>query len=323
MDTKLTIAFLSGLSLFMSVGAFAVSDDLSSDEINWSYVMGDTKPMKTAKETSVKEELPQVTEPEVKDNKITCTAGCPARPAEPVEPLVLTYEDEAIPLAERVGTFIPEDRFDSKPSYSAREAAVKQPVPANPTINSVPQVETRYVTAPAKTQYPITRQYPISVQYPITVQRNMTVEQPVLMQQPIVVRRPIVMQQDIMVQRQPTIVQQQPMVMQQQPSFIQGQPVFVQAPAATPNPIVWNGMNASTMPMGMVTLPQQSISLPQQTYMPTAYPTVAPQNPIQGQMPVQPMYQTMPPMYLSVPMVQPAPMALSANPQTQQPVYQN
>jgi len=317
MDTKLTITFLSGLSLFMSVGAFAVSDDLSSDELNWSYVMGDTKPMKTAKGTSLEEDLPQVTEPDTKDNKITCTSGCPARPAEPVEPLVLTYEDEAIPLAERVGAFIPEDRFDSKPSYSVQESAVKQSAPANSAVNPVPQVETRYVTAPAKTQYPITRQYPISVQYPITVQRNMTVEQPVLMQQPIVVRRPIVMQQDITVQRQPTIVQQQPMVMQQQPSLIQGQPVFVQAPAATLNPVVLGGMNASTLPMGMVTLPQQSIPMPQQTYVPAAYSGIAPQYSIQGQIPMQPVYQAMPPMYLSVPM------ALPANPQTQQPVYQN
>ena len=330
MDTKLTIALLSGISLFMSVGAFAVSDDLSSDDLNWSYVMGGTKTADIPSEDAVEQpafEQPAYA-PEIKKSEITCTAGCPGRPAEPVEPLTLTYEDEAMPLAERVGTFAPEDRFEPKQTFPVQEPtlsvqeSITHPSQDKPLLNSIPQIETRYVTTPAKTQYPITRQYPISVQYPITVQRNMTVEQPVLMQQPIVIRRPVVMQQDITVQRQPTIIQQQPMIMQQQPSLVQQQPVFVQAPAATLNPMMLgglNGMNTSAFPMTIpstVTIPQQSIPLTQPAYVPMPYQSVVPQYPVQ-----QPVYQAMAPMYLSVPMVQATPTALPA--QAQQQPYQN
>ena len=369
MDTKLSIAFLSGLSLCMSFGAFAVADGLETDDLNWSYVMGDTKPMKTGNDDSSNKSVIPAVESAAKKNGITCTSGCPARPNETVEPLTLTYEDEAMPLAERVGTFAPEDRFTPPSSFSVREPtpapASAQPVSTQPvstvsTVNPVPQIETHYVTSPAKTEYPITRQYPISVQYPVTVQRNMTVEQPVVMQQPIVVRRPVVMQQDITVQRQPTIIQGQPMVMQQQPSFVQQPPVYVQAPAATLDAAMltqMNTVNAPTFPMDMpasVTLPPQSIQMPQQpaftapisaqqqsvlpTQMPLPQPTFAPtpmagfapQYPVQnqlpafGQMPMQPMNQAMPPMYLAVPMAQPAPMPFApATAPAPQPAYQN
>ena len=366
MDTKLSIALLSGISLFMSFGAFAVADGLESDDLNWSYVMGDTKPVKMVNDGALEEPTIPMAESAAK-NGITCTSGCPARPNEPVEPLTLTYEDEAMPLAERAGTFEPEDRFTPPPSFSVREPApvqqaAAQPAPAVPVVNPIPQIETRYVTTPAKTEYPITRQYPISVQYPITVQRNMTVEQPVVMQQPIVVRRPVVMQQDITVQRQPTIIHGQPMVMQQQPSFVQQPPVFVQAPAATLDPAMLTQMNNSNVPALPVdmsasfTLPPQSIPmpqqpplaapmptlqqpvmpaptpmpLPQQTFAPAPTAGFAPQYPVQnqlpafGQVPAQPMNQGMPPMYLAVPMAQPAPMPLQqAAVQPQQPLYQN
>jgi len=371
MDTKFSITLLSGISLFMSFGAFAVADGLESDDLNWSYVMGETKPIKTVgNDTSNGPIIPSI-EPTDKNNGITCTSGCPARPNEQVEPLTLTYEDEAMPLAERTGTFAPEDRFTPPSSFSAREPApapvqqaVARPEPVVPTINPIPQIETRYVTTQPKTEYPITRQYPISVQYPITVQRNMTVEQPVVMQQPIVVRRPVVMQQDITVQRQPTIIHGQPMVMQQQPSFVQQPPVFVQAPAATLDPAMLSQMNASAtpaLPLGMpasVTLPPQTIPmpqqpslaatmpapmaapqqlsldaqmpLPQQTFAPAPTAGFAPQYPVQnqmpafGQMPMQPMNQAMPPMYLAVPMAQPTPMPFpQAGAPAPQPVYQN
>ena len=40
MNTKLSVALLSGLSLFLSAGAYAVSEEKSADYINWSYVNG-------------------------------------------------------------------------------------------------------------------------------------------------------------------------------------------------------------------------------------------------------------------------------------------
>ena len=297
MDTKLSIAFLSGLSLFMSVGAFAVSDDLTSDELNWSYVMGDTKPMTTA-DKEVSNDSPE--QSSAKENSgITCTAGCPARPLETQEPFILTYEDEALPVAERTNTFTSEDYFSSGSTLSVQGPIMDQ-TSGNPQI---------------KTQYPVTRQYPISVQYPITVQRNTTVEQPVLVQQPIIVRRPVVMQQDITVQRQPTVIQGQPTVVQLQPSFVQGQPVYVQAPtAATFNPMMVGGLNTIAAPAMPMTLPQQIFArLPYQTFVPQY-----------SQIPAQPMYQAMPPMYLSVPMTQLAPIVFQpTSVQRQQPVYQN
>ena len=349
MNTKLSIAFLSGVSLFLSVGAFAVSEDLSSDDLNWSYAMGDTKPVNVNSGTSFQAPALPATGSQARNDGITCTNGCPGRPSEPVEPLTLTYEDEALPLAERVNTFSANDRYNTKPAVSVPPVAVQNSFPAPvtrslPTVNPVPQIETHYVTTPAKTQYPITRQYPISVQYPITVQRNMTVEQPVLMQQPIVVRRPVIMQQDIMVQRQPTVIQHQPMVMQQQPSFIQQKPIVVQAPAGSFNPAMLGDMN-NLNPQGFppmtlpstVTLPQQSIPLPQQNYAPaplTGYtqplPTpdqlpaaqltapdqaqaqAAPQVPAQ-QLPPMPMQQLSMPQMPAQPMYQPtaAPMYIA------------
>ena len=55
MDTKFSITLLSGISLFMSFGAFAVADGLESDDLNWSYVMGETKPMKTVTDNAIDE----------------------------------------------------------------------------------------------------------------------------------------------------------------------------------------------------------------------------------------------------------------------------
>lgn len=275
MNTKLSVALLSGLSLFLSAGAYAVSEEKPADYINWSYVNG-----------NMPATAPSVSETPVMDNMldnqgdVTCTEGCPARPVIDDTPLVLTYEDEATPLAERVETFVTEDRYVAQnPTYRPVARPVTRPAdipaeqPSRPiqqlnglnaqadlyettrpgqmggqmptpvqTIGQTAQdpiptgIQTTYPQPTVQVQYPITRQYPISVQYPVTVQRNVTVEQPVIMQQPVIVRRPVVMQQAVTVQRQPTVVQQQPVVMQQQPTFVQQQPVFLQAPAGGVSP---------------------------------------------------------------------------------------
>ena len=70
MNTKLSIALLSGISLFMSVGAFAVADEQSDDYLNWSYAMGELPAEVSAEVT------PRVVEPVVEP---TCTEGCPSR----------------------------------------------------------------------------------------------------------------------------------------------------------------------------------------------------------------------------------------------------
>lgn len=270
MNTKLSVALLSGLSLFLSAGAYAVSEEKPADYINWSYVNGNA----SASDSNVPE-IPVADNAADHPADITCTEGCPARPVIEDTPLVLTYEDEATPLAERVETFVSEDRYAAQnPTYrpvarsatrsadqfqeqpsrlaqqpndmrvqadlydTARSGQVAEQAPttdltlAQTEQNPIPSdVQTTYPHPTVQVQYPITRQYPISVQYPVTVQRNVTVEQPVIMQQPVIVRRPVVMQQAVTVQRQPTVVQQQPVVMQQQPTFVQQHPVFLQAPA--------------------------------------------------------------------------------------------
>lgn len=308
MNVKLSVAFLSGLSVCLSMGAYAVADGTPSDYINWSYAMGETQPMTFANQpdsysdtvsndvtlTDIQVGLP------ARDNAdqpgITCTEGCPGRPEVKQKPLVLTYEDEAAPLAERTdATFASDDYFKTQAPISVREKVKKketkpeivsetQPQPAQ-AVNMPPQIDTRYIESAAKVQYPITRQYPISVQYPVTIQRNMTVEQPVIMQQPVIVRRPVVMQQDITVQRQPTVIQHQPVVMQQQPAFVQQQPVYIQAPAGAVSPSVLSGLTSFQAPM-IQPMPNM---LPIQAQQPVPMqPMVAPteSQPVQALQPV-------------------------------------
>jgi len=356
MNTKLSVALLSGLSLFMSIGAFAVSEERSDDYINWSYAMGEDAP-KPVKADSAKQVLPPPpAEPE------RCTVGCPGRPeSDDVRPLTLTYEDEATPIIERVETFTEEDRFLSdtpmrpvvesprsepdsmmeprsfRPVKSAADTS-SSPRP-EPTVDSRPQVETQYVQSAPKVQYPITRQYPISVQYPVTVQRNMTVEQPVIMQQPVIVRRPVVMQQDITVQRQPTVIQHQPLVMQQQPTYVQQQPVFIQAPSQPVNPAILAGLGGyPAMPvMPQPVTPQPQVAIPQPTETPAQQPMVQPdltaqmtmpyptfplagqpqQYQVQGQIQAQPVYGQ--PMYM--PMAQPTAPAMPQQQMFLTPTY--
>ena len=184
MDTKLSVALLSGLSLFMSIGAFAVSGVDSSDELNWSYAMGETAPVKTSSTASKNSDFVMPTE--VKANSgITCTAGCPARPREEVAPLTLTYEDEALPLAERFAIMEnpplppvqppvkidpPKQKTDfpiivrtpveNQPILTPPPAPIVEapkpkfipPVKAQPILDPVPQVNTVYVSTPAKTE---------------------------------------------------------------------------------------------------------------------------------------------------------------------------
>jgi len=329
MDTKLSIALLSGLSLFLSVGAFAVSDDSSSDYLNWSYAMGDLAP--ADKRVNPTGQNLTVSKTENRE----CTVGCPGRPeTDDVEPLTLTYEDEAAPVIEKMETFSDGDRFVA-PSGSLRTfrdtAAqgrgfpISQRMPEEaPDIDAPmsPIVDTQYIQSPSKVQYPITRQYPISVQYPITVQRNMTVEQPVIMQQPVIVRRPVVMQQDITVQRQPAIIQQQPVIMQQQPTFVQQQPIMVQAPMQPVNPMMLPSFGYMPQPMGQPVMnPVQP--MPQMIPYTSAQPmfqqpvlqpiSVVPQQQyyIQGQVMAQPIYAQDP--YNFAPQAQPSESASQPN----------
>ena len=327
MDTKLSIALLSGMSLFMSLGAFALSDE-GGDNLNWSYAMGGTIQADPVDFDELTANLPPV-EPK---KEITCTAGCPARAP---KPLTLTYEDEAMPLADRMETDpnIPANAFTANISVrdkiSADRRAPEQPVATSrpqPVTSSTsqgfltettmestfweqnqkqaPQIETRYVESDGQVQYPITRQYPISVQYPVTVQRNMNIEQPVIMQQPVIVRRPVVVQQEVTVRRQPTLIQQQPMIMQQQPSFIQQQPMYVQAPAVPMSQETLNSINGMLAQPQMMAMPQQQMApmpmmqpQPEMPMMQNAYMPYPQQYQVQGQIQAQPIY-TMPTMYV-------------------------
>jgi len=263
MDTKLSIALLSGMSLFMSLGAFAVSD-AAGDNMNWSYAMGGTVQANPTDFDELMAALPPREEPPKKP----CASDCAGRPQ---KSLTLTYEDEAMPLAERV-EMGPVAKIE-KGNISLSSGSTQNQKPPVQIESQPMQIETRYVESnPQTVQYPITRQYPISVQYPVMVQRNMTVEQPVVMQQPVIVRRPVVVQQDVMVRHQPTFVQQQPMIMQQQPAFIQQQPVYVQAPAVPMSQDTLNSLN------GMIAQPQfmpapvmQPVMQPQMVQQAPAY----------------------------------------------------
>ena len=98
MNTKLSIALLSGISLFMSVGAFAVADERPEDYLNWSYAMGENKDTEVAKN----QETESFVVSQVVTAEPTCTEGCPARVSSDKEKmaLTLTYEDEAMRLVQ-------------------------------------------------------------------------------------------------------------------------------------------------------------------------------------------------------------------------------
>ena len=294
MDTKLSVALLSGMSLFMSLGAFAISSE-TGDNMNWSYAMGGSIQSNPTDFDELMATLPSADEPKVKNNR---TEVCPAYTS---KPLTLTYEDEAMPLAERVEM----GSVSQKENTPHDLVSVRDRKVVNEQVQvegQVPQIETRYVESdPQKIQYPITRQYPISVQYPITVQRNMTVEQPVVMQQPVIVRRPVVVQQDVMVRHQPTFVQQQPMIMQQQP-------VYVQAPAVPMNQETLNSLNGMIAQPQFISAPMmQPIMQPQMSVIQNAYLPYPQQYQVQGQIQAQPVYTTMPPMYVQPQIAQQAP----------------
>jgi hypothetical protein len=303
MDTKLSVALLSGLSLFMSVGAYAVADgEQPADYMNWSYATGVI-------------ETPAVTDFEFEEEvEVPCMAGkCPL--ATENETLTLTYEDEALPIAERLDTYVPlepvipafEEPQERPYAVSVRKHSdeIKQPGQQvefeypEPTVSyhfEPTKSETNYVQDSTKMQYPITRQYPISVQYPVSVQREITVEQPVIMQQPVIVRRPVVMQQEVTVQRQPTVLQQQPVVMQQQPTYLQQQPVVVQAPAGSVNPAEVQAFMANMpqqLPMNIMAQPVPSVPMQQQVVsgyanQPKVQPVTVPAQPKQVTIPSQP-----------------------------------
>lgn len=338
MNTKLSIALLSGLSFFMSVAAFAVADEKPEDYLNWSYAMGETQQEAVAKDIGVTDTVVLNTE-----EQPTCTEGCPGRMPTEKEAVALTisYEDEAAPIADQTENNQVTDTApvrvkvkEKSMAYSEPEttwdngtdAQSRQTLEPNEGIVSYQgenKIETRYVTAPAKVEYPITRQYPVSVEYPVTVQRNMTVEQPVIVQQPVVVRRPVVMQQDITVQRQPTIVQNQPVVMNQQPTYVQQQPMYVQAPAQPISPV----MMTQIMPAIPTNLPQQMFA--QQPMMIPMQPMGMPQSAvvnvpqqyhIQGQVQAQPVYM-MQDMSYGTQSVMPS--AVQPSVQLPQPAYPN
>ena len=333
MNTKVSVALLSGLSLFLSAGAFAVSDNSDGDYVNWSYVMATSAPESNPSVASTAENL-SATENVSAD--VTCTEGCPGRPDDCSDTLDFIFEDETAPAtgavlsasapdsrspqSEPLSDFRVGDnnriRIDIDPALAGTDIFGANDT-FRPTVQTLPPViETRYIDTP-QVQYPVTRQYPVSVEYPVTVQRNMTIEQPVIMQQPIVVRRPVVMQQDITVQRQPTLIQNQPMLMQQQPTYVQQQPMVVQAPAEPINPAMFGGFG---MPFGMpypVQYPQQQMmSAPYQMPTQMAQPVYVPQQAYPTQQPffAGSMMQPTP----MQPMMMPQPV-LSGQPVSQQP----
>ena len=324
MDTKLSVALLASISLFMSGAAFAVADEKSDDYLNWSYAMGEVQEQNgpTRAEKDVVASVEQIVQP-------TCTEGCPNRMenAQDVMALTVSYENDVIPVADETENFV--EYVAEEPSFKPVKSK-KQPMAYStpnaemPVVNEAyqldTQVETRYVTTPAEVQYPVTHQYPVSVQYPVTVQRNMTVEHPVIVQQPVIVRRPVVMQQDITVQRQPTVVQNQPVVMNQQPTYVQQQPMYIQAPAQPIPPAMVSQMMQQTV---QPVMPQQFL-FQQVPVMVQPTPAMVPQQYVfqaQGQAQIQPQIQPqsaylMPEAVLGQGVVQPAT-------PIQQPIYPN
>lgn len=287
MNTKLSVFLLSSLSLFMSVGAYAVSKENSSDYINWSYATGgDTSVSDSAKTTPDKD----IVLPEKKAD-IPCTVGCDRPDTNRDTALTMTYEDEAdltipeLPLP----TMVTDDEtmFEQQPpAISVRDKWATQETESVVAAETAPLtgtgVETYYTQSTPKVQYPITRQYPISVQYPVTIQRDVTVEQPVVMQQPVIVRRPVVMQQAVTVQQQPAYVQAQPMVMQQQPTYVQQPPLVMQAPAGSVD-IMLHHLGVPTTQQVPTTFQMPQPVVPQMHVAPVSVPVM--------QMPVTPYYQ--------------------------------
>lgn len=236
MNTKLTVALLAGVSICLSISAYAFADGEPSEDVNWSYVMA-TEPVDTigAKSNTGVQNVraTDMRRQERSENGSETVIAKTVREGRG-DALTLTYVDEAAPIPGN--TTAPRAFKKCKGTCLSDPIPVQELEPQTVARNSVveSQIDTQYVQQPVKVQYPITRQYPISVQYPVTVQREITIEQPVVMQQPVIVKRPVVMQQAITVQRRPAYVQQQPMVMQQQPTYIQQQPIVMQAPMGQP-----------------------------------------------------------------------------------------
>jgi len=331
MNTKLSVFLLSSLSLFMSVGAYAVSKENSADYINWSYATGgDTTVSNSANTTPDKD----IVLPEKKAN-VPCTVGCDRPDTSRETALTMTYEDEAdltipeLPLPTMAAD--DETMFEPQPpAISVRDKWAQQTesvIAAESAPLTSTSVETYYTQSAPKVQYPITRQYPISVQYPVTVQRDVTVEQPVVMQQPVIVRRPVVMQQAVTVQRQPAYVQAQPMVMQQQPTYIQQQPVVVQAPAGSVDMMLQQLGIPATQQMPatfqMQPMPTQSVMpmMPAAPQQQAVIPTAAqPATPDMAQQPAQQPIQQPVPQALPQPIVPQMQMAPVAAPVMQMPI---
>ena len=332
MNTKLSIALLSGFSLFMSIGAFAVADEKPEDYLNWSYAMGEVQDKVITENTfDLDAIVPQA-------GSSTCTEGCNKNQQEDVMALTISYEDEIAPVSDQTEFVTSDSSLGDTPKMQPVKSKIQEMAYSTPngdlpkvtesmppqTMNQVKtQVETRYVTTEPKVQYPVTRQYPVSVEYPVTVQRNMTVEQPVIIQQPVIVRRPVVMQQDITVKRQPTVVQNQPVVMNQQPTFMQQQPMFIQAPAQPlPQAMMTQMMTQTQVIPQQVMAQPQPLMVPQQT-LPVVQPamlTMPQQYQIQGQVQAQPVYTAPDMLYMGQQIV---PQTAQPSVPMQQPTYQN
>lgn len=243
MNTKLVVALLSGLSIGLSISAYALADGESADYIDWSYVNGVEK--KTVVQESVDAETDTkniYNDPEYLDTDTF------------LETDIETVSETPLPRAEIPAAAVVPVANKTACAYSSCNRRTAQPIPtqqlapvsiAQETVRHA-QLDPRQLQNPIKVEYPITKQYPVSVEYPVTVQRAVTVQQPVVMQQPVIVKKPVVMQQEITVQRQPAFVQQYPVVMEQPTTYIQQQPVVVQSPASV-------GMTAPVVPMGATT----------------------------------------------------------------------
>lgn len=240
MNTKLAVALLSGLSIGLSISAYALADGESADYIDWSYVNGVEKkavvqePVKPAATSKNIYNDPEYLDTETffETQTETLTAGAAPAPVASSAPLSPVSNKATCAYSgcnSKTAEAIPPQRL--APVSIAQEAVQNT------------QIDPRHVQNPVKVEYPITKQYPVSVEYPVTVQRAVTVQQPVVMQQPVIVKKPVVMQQEITVQRQPAFVQQQPVVMEQPITYIQQQPLVVQSttPVGTmPQPMPMN-----------------------------------------------------------------------------------
>ena len=288
MNTKLSVALLSGISLFMSIGAYAISDE-ENNELNWSYAMGGTMQAEPGDFDELTATLP------TPQKNVTCTEGCPARA--PKKELTLTYEDEAMTLRDRVET-VPEETasgFGNQISVRDKMAA-KRRIPARPDYSDKSQdyqslSQSYQATATEKrdvapdyrnvsfgTQGSVTdtvsyrsswegvQQQPQNpapqvetkyvesnpqVQYPITRQYPISVQYPVTVQRNMTVEQPVIMQQPVIVRR-PVVVQQD-VTVRRQPTVIQQQPMVMQQQPSfiQQKPMV---LQAPAVPMNQETL---------------------------------------------------------------------